>query len=207
MSSSWFFPFAPDLERKFCKLKTQNCSYLHEKARDQRLPDVDVVLRRLEGIAPQRDSQPRRHARELPPHRVGALQSAKVEEVVVAPLRRLAGLLERVEHVEQRQVVPVRVREPLPGSVCLPRRLSRPEEDLRHREHRDDRDDLVGTAERRRGDDGFRQLRVERQLGHHGPHGRELPLVVEGSQVVEELEGAHQRLGRGRVHEIKVNLR
>ena len=37
-------------------------------------------------------------------------------------------------------------------------------------------------------------------------HPRELALVVDRAQIVEQLERAHERLRRGRVHEVKVDL-
>ena len=37
------------------------------------------------------------------------------------------------------------------------------------------------------------------------PAGPSLPVVVKRAQVVEQLEGAHERLGRRRVHKVKVH--
>lgn len=54
----------------------------------------------------------------------------------------------------------------------------------------------------RRGDET--NLRVERELGHDGSERSEVSLVVEGADVVEELERTHDRLGRGRVHVVAV---
>ncbi len=63
--------------------------------------------RRLAHSAQQarRARRPGRGARQLAAHAVRGLDRAVVEEVVVAPLGRLAVLLVRVVHVEQRQVV------------------------------------------------------------------------------------------------------
>ena len=45
-------------------------------------------------------------AHQLGAHRVGGLEGALVQEVVVAPVRGLIVLLERVVHIQERQVVP-----------------------------------------------------------------------------------------------------
>jgi hypothetical protein len=45
-------------------------------------------------------------AHQLGSHAVGRLEGAGVEKVVVAPIVRLAVLLVRVVHVQQRQVIP-----------------------------------------------------------------------------------------------------
>mmetsp|Transcript_80034 Transcript_80034/g.214217 ORF Transcript_80034/g.214217 Transcript_80034/m.214217 type:complete len:283 (-) Transcript_80034:1008-1856(-) len=42
-------------------------------------------------------------------------------------------------------------------------------------------------------------------VGHGGTEVRQVPVVVERPEVVEELEGAHERLGRGGVHEVEVH--
>lgn len=39
-----------------------------------------------------------------------------------------------------------------------------------------------------------------------GPHLSHVSIVVQRSQVVEQLQRSHQRLGRRRVHEVKVHL-
>lgn len=44
-------------------------------------------------------------------------------------------------------------------------------------------------------------------IGQSMTHRCEVPFVVNGSQVVEELEGSHEGLGCRGVHEVKVNLR
>ena len=49
------------------------------------------------------------------------------------------------------------------------------------------------------------ELRVERELGHHRAQLGEVAVVVERAEVVEELESAHQRLGRGRVHKVEMD--
>lgn len=46
----------------------------------------------------------------------------------------------------------------------------------------------------------------ERTQDALGAVGRQIAVVVEGAEVVEDLEGAHHRLGRRRVHKVKVHL-
>ena len=54
-----------------------------------------------------------RRAHQLAPDRVGGLDGARVEEVLVAPIVTLRVLLVRVVHVEQRQVVTCRGEAPV----------------------------------------------------------------------------------------------
>ena len=48
-------------------------------------------------------------------------------------------------------------------------------------------------------------LRVEGELRHDGAELGEVAVVVERREVVEQLERAHQRLRRRRVHEVEVH--
>ena len=48
-------------------------------------------------------------------------------------------------------------------------------------------------------------LGIERELCHDGSELGEVAVVVERREVVEQLEGAHQRLRRRRVHEVEVH--
>lgn len=64
---------------------------------------------------------------------------------------------------------------------------------------------LIGAIVLATGYQHLSQLWIERKLGHNGTEIRQIAVVVEGGQIVEQLQGAHQSLGRRRVHEIKVH--
>ena len=107
---------------------------------------------------------------------------------------------------KHRSALTVDVRKARLGLVRRLGRLLWPHEHVGRRQHRGDRQDLVAAPELRRGDDHLGELRVQGQLGHRRADVGELALVVDRAQVVEQLERAHQRLGRGRVHKVKVHL-
>ncbi len=84
-------------------------------------------------------------------------------------------------------------------------RIPGPDERVRDAEHCGDAERLVAALECGAGDHHLAQLRVQREVAHDVPDARQVPVVVQSAEVVEELQGAHQRLGRGRVHEVKVH--
>mmetsp|Transcript_33474 Transcript_33474/g.99610 ORF Transcript_33474/g.99610 Transcript_33474/m.99610 type:complete len:386 (+) Transcript_33474:87-1244(+) len=179
--------------------------HLHEEAGEQALPDVGVVLLRVEVWRLELETEAVHHAHQLRADGVSRLHRARVEEVVVAPRGGLLVVLPRVVYVEQSQVVAVDVLEARLGLVGRLGRLAGPHERVGCVEHRDDGEDLVRARELRRVEEHLCQLRVERELGHHRAELGERALVVEGAEVVEQLERAHERLGRGRVHKVKVH--
>lgn len=130
--------------------------------------------------------------------------------MLVAPVLgavRVRGVLalEGVVGVEQREVVAVRVgkvRLHLVGALAV---VGGADKDLRHREEGRDGEDLVGAVELGRRDEHDGKGRVEGELGGQAAERGELAVVVEAGEVVELLEGAHHGLGRGGVHEIKVD--
>ena len=65
-----------------------------------------------------------------------------------------------------------------------------------YREHRRDREGLIRALVEGRSDEQLRELRVEREVRHLVAHLCEVPLVVQGAQVVEQLQRPHQRLRR-----------
>mmetsp|Transcript_42442 Transcript_42442/g.117469 ORF Transcript_42442/g.117469 Transcript_42442/m.117469 type:complete len:343 (-) Transcript_42442:655-1683(-) len=140
---------------------------LHEEAGQQALADVGVVLLRVEVGALELEAVAVHDAHQLRAHRVRRLHRAVVDEIVVAPRRRLLVVLPRMVHVEQRQVVAVDVLEARLGLVRSARRLARPHERVGRVEHGRQREHLVGARELRRVEEHLGQLRVERELGHH----------------------------------------
>lgn len=62
-------------------------------------------------------------------------------------------------------------------------------------EHGSQADHLLHTVELTGGDERFGQLGVQGELRHDDPHLREVPVVIQGSQVVQVLQRLHQRLG------------
>mmetsp|Transcript_35068 Transcript_35068/g.99431 ORF Transcript_35068/g.99431 Transcript_35068/m.99431 type:complete len:214 (-) Transcript_35068:1408-2049(-) len=178
---------------------------LGKEAGNQGLANVQVVVFGLEVCADHVDIEALADADQLLPHAVCRLEGAVVEEVVVAPGRVLAVLLEGMVDVEKSHVVAVNVCEQrfrLVGCLLL---FPRTHERVWGGEHRADGHDLVGAPELWRCHDHLCHLRIERELGHHSPDVGEGALIVEGAKVVEQLQGPHESLGGGWVHEIKVH--
>ena len=63
-----------------------------------------------------------------------------------------------------------------------------------------------GARELGRGDEHLGHLRVQGELRHEAADRRQVAFVVQGAQVVEQLERAHERLGGGGGHEVEVDL-
>jgi hypothetical protein len=49
------------------------------------------------------------------------------------------------------------------------------------------------------------ELRIQWKLGHHLANVCHVSFVIQGAQVIQELQGAHHGLGCRRVHKVKVN--
>mmetsp|Transcript_2137 Transcript_2137/g.3137 ORF Transcript_2137/g.3137 Transcript_2137/m.3137 type:complete len:391 (-) Transcript_2137:559-1731(-) len=107
--------------------------------------------------------------------------------------------------VEQGQVVPIHVGKLCLHLVCCLLRLLWSEEYGGDRDHGHDAEHLVGAVELRRGQDHLGQLGVQGQLRHSVAQVREVAIVVQCPQIVEQLQGPHQRLGRRGVHEVEVD--
>ncbi len=183
---------------------TLEMGHLHEMAADERHAnvDVEVLWRELSRRALQVELV--HDARQLLTCVVGRLERPVVDEVVVAPLRVFLVLLEGMVDVEHGEMVPVDVGEPHFGLIGSLLGFGRSNEDLRYRKHGGDGEDLVRAVELGGGDEHLDKLGIEGELGHNGAQVGHIAVVVQGSQVIEELEGAHQRFGRRRVHEVKV---
>mmetsp|Transcript_48960 Transcript_48960/g.116583 ORF Transcript_48960/g.116583 Transcript_48960/m.116583 type:complete len:518 (+) Transcript_48960:640-2193(+) len=179
--------------------------HLHEEARDEGLADVDVVVLGGELVRRQRQLEPRHQPSELLADGVARLEGARVEEVVVRPRPVLAVALPGVVGVEHSEVVPIHVREPRLRLVRGALGGLWPHEDVRRRQHRDDREHLVGAVVLGARHQHLGKLGVERELRHRRAQLRQVAVVVERAKVVEELERAHERLGRRRVHEVEVH--
>ena len=91
--------------------------HLHEESRTEGFPNVHVVVFAGEVCAGSLQVESVHDSAQLLSDVVRGLEGSVVDEVVVAPLRVLHVLLERVEHVQQGQVVPVYVGEPQLGVV------------------------------------------------------------------------------------------
>ena len=61
-------------------------------------------------------------------------------------------------------------------------------------QHGSDGEDLVWTVEFTAGDDHLGQLGVQGELCHHGAQLRQVTVVIERRQVVQQLQGSHQGL-------------
>lgn len=62
-------------------------------------------------------------------------------------------------------------------------------------EHGSQADHFLHAVELAGGDEGLGQLRVQRELRHDDPHLRQIPVIIQGCQVVQVLQRLHQRLG------------
>ena len=78
-------------------------------------------------------------------------------------------------------------------------------EDRRDAQHGHDAHDLVGALELRAREEHLAMLGRQRELRHPPAQLGQVALVVERAEVVEELERAHERLRRRRVHKVKVH--
>jgi hypothetical protein len=65
-------------------------SHMHEKSRDKRLPDVDVVVFAGEFSACERQIEASHQACQLLAHTVAGLKTSCVQEIVVCPSLVLA---------------------------------------------------------------------------------------------------------------------
>lgn len=70
-------------------------------------------------------------------------------------------------------------------------------------QHGRDGQDFVGAVELCRSDKHLGELRIERKLGHDGAKFRHVAIVIQGAQVVEELQRPHQSLGSYRINQYK----
>lgn len=61
-------------------------------------------------------------------------------------------------------------------------------------QHGSDGEDLVWTVEFTAGDDHLGQLGVQGELCHHGAQFRQVTVVIERCQAVQQLQGSHQGL-------------
>lgn len=78
-------------------------------------------------------------------------------------------------------------------------------ENVGRRQKRHQRQNLIGAVELGRLNQHGCQLRLQRQLGHLSALLSQVEFFIHGTQVVQQLKRAHQRLRRGRVHKVKVH--
>mmetsp|Transcript_9474 Transcript_9474/g.20872 ORF Transcript_9474/g.20872 Transcript_9474/m.20872 type:complete len:262 (-) Transcript_9474:1130-1915(-) len=182
---------------------------LHEEPRNQSLPDVGIILLVLEGGRHQGQPQPLHNPLQLVPDILRRLQAPPVHKIILAEelrvgSRQAMGLI-CVEDVEQAEVVPIHVGELGLRLVRLLLRLLGPQEDHRHTQQRHDGQGLIGAIVLGRRNEHLGKLGIKGQLRHQGTIVSQLPLVVQGANVIQQLQRSHQRLRRRRVHEIKVH--
>mmetsp|Transcript_9026 Transcript_9026/g.22493 ORF Transcript_9026/g.22493 Transcript_9026/m.22493 type:complete len:450 (+) Transcript_9026:611-1960(+) len=178
---------------------------VHEVSGEDTAGDVVEILRAAEFGRNERDVELLHQARELRPNIVGRTERSLIEVVVPAPLTVAVVVLIRMICVEQSNVVATGMNK---LGLCRIRSLllrARPHEAVPARNHSHDAEHLVRAIKRRRGQESLCQLRLEGKPRHHPPDLCEIPVVIQRPQVVQQLEGAHERLGRGRVHEIEVH--
>eukprot|EP00754_Rhynchopus_humris_P006658 Rhum_TRINITY_DN13182_c1_g1::Rhum_TRINITY_DN13182_c1_g1_i1::g.57091::m.57091 len=187
--------------------------HLHEVAGQDRLPDA-VVVRVRAGLGGavavngrhKRHSVPRAQVHQLVADVARRLQRTEVQVVLPAPVLVRAVVHVRVVSVEERQVVAVLVVELRLRRVGLLLSLAGADEDDGHAEQGGDGAHLVRAAELlSAGNEHLRHLRVEREVGHQLALRRQVALVGQAAQEVQQLERTHQGLGRGGVHPVEVH--
>lgn len=72
-------------------------------------------------------------------------------------------------------------------------------------QHSDNRENFVGAVVTRTLDQHLAQGRVQRELSHHLTQLRQVAVIVQRAQVVQQLQGTHQSLGGWRIHKVKVD--
>ena len=102
-------------------------------------------------------------------------------------------------------MVSVLVDELRPRRVGFRRLVLGPHEALRYTHHGHQRQRVGSDSKFSGRDQRERQLRVEGILGELDAERGQLGLVVERTNVVEELEGAHEGLGRGRGNKVEMD--
>mmetsp|Transcript_33044 Transcript_33044/g.82292 ORF Transcript_33044/g.82292 Transcript_33044/m.82292 type:complete len:263 (-) Transcript_33044:1687-2475(-) len=173
---------------------------VHEEAGRDRLAHLGEVL-------PTRgDLQlvPIHDGKQLLAHVLRAAHGARLDEVLKAPRVGELGVRPRLVDGEIGDVVALGLEELRPLRVRLRLLLLRPIPDVLHREHRDDREHLVGAAEVDRLDEDLRERRLEGELGHAPAEACEEPFVVKRGEGVERLHRRDESLHGRRVHEVEV---
>eukprot|EP00160_Parvularia_atlantis_P010107 Unigene198_Nuclearia_a/m.724 Unigene198_Nuclearia_a/g.724 ORF Unigene198_Nuclearia_a/g.724 Unigene198_Nuclearia_a/m.724 type:complete len:554 (-) Unigene198_Nuclearia_a:1634-3295(-) len=141
---------------------------------------------------------------QLPAHHDGARERAVVEEVALAPLRRLAVVHERLVHVEQADVVTLLGVESAVLHLGLAAHLGRQHKHVLHGQHRRNRHDFLAASKLLRAEQHFGDERFERELGHLDAEGHgQLHLLVNRADGVKDLERADHELGWRRRHKVK----
>ena len=145
-------------------------------------------------------------AEELAVNRGGLRHAAGVDVVGLAPVGGVLALLVRVEHLKEGHVVAGLVEElPLGAHRRAVLVVRGHDEGVLNGHHRGDAADAIGALELLAGHDHSRHLRLQGELGEAGAIGREVTVVIEGAEEVEELEGAHECLGGRGVNEVEVD--
>ena len=127
-------------------------SHLHEIARAYCLPNVWVVALILEGSAHKPDAQASADPQKLGSDAICRLEAPSIEEVVIGPLSVLVVALPCMVDVEESKVVPINVCELCLCLVSSLSRLSRSHKQIGGGEGCSDRNDLIRTSDRRRGE-------------------------------------------------------
>mmetsp|Transcript_6507 Transcript_6507/g.18711 ORF Transcript_6507/g.18711 Transcript_6507/m.18711 type:complete len:883 (-) Transcript_6507:1046-3694(-) len=176
---------------------------VEEEACRDSLFDSLVVLR----VGDHVDFHTLHEAHQLIPHIARALHGPNLHKVLEAKLRGEVGLCPGIVHVHQRDVVtdiaPVEV---LVGVVGVHRLvLGAIEYRVPNGQHGTDGGHLLSHLVLLGGEDRFGHHGIQRELSHAAPQLGQFPPVVEGTQGVQLLQGAQQRLRRRRVHEVEVH--
>mmetsp|Transcript_12823 Transcript_12823/g.27654 ORF Transcript_12823/g.27654 Transcript_12823/m.27654 type:complete len:661 (-) Transcript_12823:60-2042(-) len=182
--------------------------HLHVHRTRQRHPNgIGIVISISSPARDQRNVQPGHNPLQLLLHAARAGNGPIVDEIIPTPLPPLIprNVLVRRKRIQQRDVIARGIRELRLGLVGGLGGLPRSHEHLGDAHGRHDVHDLLGAIVVGTAEEHLRQLGVQRQFGHLTSEIGHVALVVEGSEVIQHLQRAHQRFGSGRVHEIEVH--
>mmetsp|Transcript_89402 Transcript_89402/g.251768 ORF Transcript_89402/g.251768 Transcript_89402/m.251768 type:complete len:271 (+) Transcript_89402:275-1087(+) len=183
--------------------------HLHEKPSNKAATNVRVVLLVMEVCANHNDVQSLHGPLELFADALCAFQRSRVDVIVVAERARVHALsrmlLVRVENVQHREMVAIKVRKALFAFVGVFRSLFRPHENHGHTEHGCNGKSFVRALVLRRVDEHLRKLRVQRKLRGLVPTIREVSVVIQAPEEIQHLQRAHQRFRCRRVEEVEMH--
>lgn len=120
-----------------------------------------------------------------------------------APRSTKLASLPPVVHRQQRQMISLGLMELRLLRIRLSLLVLRSVEHVLHRQHGDDRQDLLRASKVDRSDEHLGHGRIDREVGHLPSESSEESFVVERSESEEVLQGGDEGLGGRRIHEVE----
>mmetsp|Transcript_7112 Transcript_7112/g.16148 ORF Transcript_7112/g.16148 Transcript_7112/m.16148 type:complete len:315 (-) Transcript_7112:800-1744(-) len=189
-------------------LTFQTC-YLHEEAGDQTSANVGIILLILKVGADHLQTNALHDEFQAITCHLCLSHGPNRDEILSTEATGIMTVLDLLlvgmEHIEQREVIPIHMCESCLGFVGRPKGILGPQPHRQRDQHSGDGQGLVTAAMLW----GFQQ-----HLGDLWVHGQttslvsclcDISIVINASQIVQTLQGSHQSLRRRRVHEIKMD--